>query len=58
MDYVWNGVSLVGVVTAIFSLIVICVPKLRAKFIEYVILKHDKELTNNKIGELETIIGV
>ena len=53
MDYVWNGVSLVGVITALFTLIVICVPKLRQKFVEYVILKHDEDEQVKQIKQLQ-----
>ena len=43
MDLLFNGVSLVSVATAILTLVVICVPKLRKKFTEYIILEYNED---------------
>lgn len=52
MDVLFNGVSLVGVVTAVLTLIVICVPKLRKKFAEYIILKYNED---KQLAEIEQL---
>ena len=53
MDPLFNGISLVSVVTAIFTLVVICVPKLRKKFTEYIILEYNEDKQLEEIKQLK-----
>lgn len=53
MDPLFNGISLVSVITAIFTLIVICVPKLRKKFTDYIILEYNEDKQLEEIKQLK-----
>ena len=53
MDLLFNGVSLVSVATAILTLVVICVPKLRKKFTEYIILEYNEDKQLEEIKQLK-----
>lgn len=55
-DLFVNGVSVVGIVSAIGMLLVLCVPKLRNVFAEYILLKHDNEEYAKKLEEYDATI--
>ena len=57
MDLLFNGVSLVSVATAILTLVVICVPKLRKKFTEYIILEYNEDKQLEEIKQLKQQIA-
>ena len=56
IQIITNSSAVVGILSAIGFIVMLCVKPLRAKLVEYIILKHDKEQFDQKIAELEAVI--